>query len=237
MFPHEEHLYLTPASLLASSSPSVPPSAGERSFSTRSVSPAKESREALPRGRQHSHTAGFSCHHEVFRCCWQLPPLLLQPCRAAVPPSRPPSTAASQPTASEYFHSHWATVTSSWECWQIRAQPWCRWRDHCSVSERFLLPCLGETGQRFQATRLFKPAGPRWTHIAEVTRCTEERLFLWKLWDLLIGPLSIKPAPWEPGAKQNHEPLPPFTGIPGHLLPPAQLHTVAVLHCQWLLGG
>lgn len=90
MFPHEEHLYLTLASLLASSSPSVPPSAGARSFSTRSVSPARESREALPRGRQHSHTAGFSCHHEVFRSCWQLPPLPLQQCPAALPPSRLP---------------------------------------------------------------------------------------------------------------------------------------------------
>ena len=73
MFPHKEHLDLTLASLLASSSPSVPPSAGTRSFSTRSVTSAKESREALPQGQQHSHTDGFSSDHEVFRSCWHLP--------------------------------------------------------------------------------------------------------------------------------------------------------------------
>lgn len=64
MFPHKEHSDLTLASPLASSSPSVPPSAGARSFST-STTPAKESREALPQG-QNSHTAGFGSDHEVF---------------------------------------------------------------------------------------------------------------------------------------------------------------------------
>lgn len=65
---HKERLDLTLASPLASSSPSVPPSAGARSFSTRSVSPAKESREALPRGQC------FGSDHEVFKSHWQLPP-------------------------------------------------------------------------------------------------------------------------------------------------------------------
>lgn len=103
MFLHKEHLDLTLASLLASSSPSVPPSAGARSFSTRSVTPAKESREALPRGQQHSHTAGFGSDHEVFQSCWQLPASLQQ--QAALPPSHLPFAAASQPTASGHFHS------------------------------------------------------------------------------------------------------------------------------------
>lgn len=106
MFPHKEHLDLTLASLLASSSPSVPPSAGARSFSTRSVTPAKESREALPRGQQHSHTAGFSSDHEVFRSCWQLSTSLQQQQQAALPPSRLLFAAASQPAASGHFHSH-----------------------------------------------------------------------------------------------------------------------------------
>lgn len=88
MFPHKEHLDLTLASLLASSSPSVPPSAGARSFSTRSVTPAKESREALPQGQQCSHTAGFSSDHEVFRSCWQLPAPLQQ---QAPVPTHPPA--------------------------------------------------------------------------------------------------------------------------------------------------
>lgn len=133
MFPHKEHLDLTLASLLASSSPSVPPSAGVRSFGARSITPAKESRERPFPGA--SSTAGFGSGHKVFKSCWQLPASLQH--RAASPPSCPPFAAASG-----HFHHHPATVTSSWGHQRVRARSRLCQHNHCSVSGGLLLPCL-----------------------------------------------------------------------------------------------
>lgn len=61
MFPHKEHLDLTLASSArASSSPSVPPSAKERSFSTGTTQP-RGSRAALPQGRTQLKVLAASC--------------------------------------------------------------------------------------------------------------------------------------------------------------------------------